>query len=83
MKKIISWSYDVVNPFKTIFFFYYDGFKRMKMGKTLWLIIAVKLFLFFFVMKFFFFQETLQTRFSNDTDRAEEVIQNLIKSKRE
>ena len=33
------------NLFKKIFYLYYDGFKNMKLGKTLWLIIAIKLFI--------------------------------------
>ena len=56
---------------------YSDGFKTMTIGKTLWLIIAIKFFLFFIVLKLLFFQDTLQTQFSNDTDRAHFVLQNL------
>lgn len=36
------------NVFSKIFYFYYDGFKAMTLGKTLWIIILVKLFIFFF-----------------------------------
>ncbi|HIQ28145.1 MAG TPA: DUF4492 domain-containing protein, partial [Sulfurovum sp.] len=28
---------------KRIYFLYYDGFKNMKLGKSLWLIILIKL----------------------------------------
>lgn len=62
---------------------YRDGFRAMKLGKTLWLIIGIKFFLFFIVMKLFFFQDTLQSRFTNDADRAHSVIQNLIQPTRE
>ena len=34
---------------------YYDGFRSMTLGKTLWLVILVKLFIMFFVLKLFFF----------------------------
>lgn len=64
---------------KQIFFFYKDGFKNMNIGKKLWLIIAIKLFLFMVVLKFFFFPNILKTQFSNDKDRANFVIENLIK----
>lgn len=43
------------NLFKKIFYLYYDGFKNMKLGKTLWLIIAIKLFIMFAILKVFFF----------------------------
>ncbi len=43
------------NLFEKIFYLYYDGFKNMKLGKTLWLIIAIKLFIMFAILKVFFF----------------------------
>ena len=66
---------------KKIALFYYDGFKNMKVGKKLWLIIGIKLFIFFFILKLFFFPNILQTQFSNDEDRANFVIENLTKQK--
>lgn len=41
---------------KKVYYFYRDGFKNMKVGKTLWLIIAIKLFIMFAILKIFFFQ---------------------------
>ncbi len=38
-----------------IFNLYYEGFRGMRLGKTLWLIIAIKLFVIFVVLKLFFF----------------------------
>lgn len=64
---------------KQIIFFYRDGFKQMHVGKQLWAIIAIKLFLFFAVLKLFFFPNILQTHFSNDTQRAESVLEHLMK----
>ena len=61
------------NVFSKIFYFYYDGFKAMTLGKTLWIIILVKLFIFFFVLKLFFFPDFLNTRFDTDDERAEHV----------
>lgn len=34
---------------------YRDGFRYMRLGKTLWLIVLVKLFVIFVVLKLFFF----------------------------
>ena len=33
----------------------------MRLGKTLWLIIAIKLFIIFFILKLFFFPNFLKT----------------------
>ncbi len=37
------------------FHLYYDGFRNMTLGKTLWAVILVKLFIMFAVLKLFFF----------------------------
>ncbi|MCR4920309.1 MAG: DUF4492 domain-containing protein [Bacteroidaceae bacterium] len=34
---------------------YYDGFRSMTLGRTLWTVILVKLFIIFVVLKLFFF----------------------------
>ena len=38
-----------------IWHLYYDGFRSMTLGRTLWLVILIKLFIIFVVLKFFFF----------------------------
>ena len=43
------------------FHLYYDGFRSMTLGKTLWLIIIIKLFIIFVVLKIFFFPNFLST----------------------
>lgn len=63
---------------KTIIRFYTDGFKRMSVGKTLWKIIALKLFIFFVVIKLLFFPNVLQENFKNDTQRSEYILDMLI-----
>ena len=39
---------------------YYDGFRNMRLGKTLWAVIAVKLVIIFLVLKVFFFPNFLK-----------------------
>lgn len=39
-----------------IFHLYYDGFRTMTLGKTLWTIILIKLAIIFLVLKLFSFQ---------------------------
>jgi len=66
---------------KQILKFYIDGFKGMTLGRTLWAIILIKLFILFFVLKLFFFPDYLKKNFSNDQERSSHVIENLTKSK--
>lgn len=43
-----------------VFDLYYDGFRHMRLGKTLWAIILIKLFVIFVVLKLFFFPNFLK-----------------------
>ncbi len=70
---------NIVSLIKKIFYFYVQGFKGMTVGKTLWLIILIKLFIMFAVLKVFFFPDFLKTRFGNDKDRTEYVIDQLTR----
>jgi hypothetical protein len=38
-----------------VFDLYYDGFRNMTLGRTLWAIILIKLFIIFAILKVFFF----------------------------
>lgn len=64
---------------KKIVKFYIDGFKNMKLGRTLWLIIAIKLFVMIFILKVFFFNNTLDTKFNNDKDKINFIYKNIVK----
>lgn len=45
-----------------VYRFYVDGFRSMTIGRVLWLVILIKLFVIFFVLKLFFFPDVLQQR---------------------
>lgn len=45
------------NTLLAIWNFYLEGFRSMTLGRTLWLIILVKLFIMFFILKIFFFPD--------------------------
>jgi hypothetical protein len=63
-----------------IYRFYSDGFRQMTLGRTLWKIIFIKLFILFAVLKFFFFPDFLATTFPTDKQRADYVIEQLTPS---
>lgn len=58
---------------KSIVNFYVDGFKSMTIGRTLWLIILIKLAIIFLVLKLFFFPDKLATEYDTDVQRADAV----------
>ena len=57
---------------------YYDGFRHMTLGKTLWAIILIKLFIIFVVLKIFFFPNFLKTH-APKGEEAEFVATELTK----
>lgn len=63
--------------FKGFIEMYRDGFKSMTIGKTLWLIVAIKLAFMFLILKIFFFPNILSRDYETDADRAEAVRGNL------
>lgn len=53
--------------------FYVDGFRNMTIGKSLWTLIIIKLFIIFVILKIFFFPNKLNSEFGSDAERADAV----------
>lgn len=66
---------------KRIVQFYIDGFRKMTIGRSLWLLIIIKLAVIFLVLKLFFFPDVLGS-LSSDDERAEAVRQILTERSR-
>lgn len=48
------------NVLYRIYDLYVDGFRSMTLGRTLWAIILIKLFIIFVILKLFFFPNFIQ-----------------------
>ena len=57
--------------------FYVEGFRSMTLGRTLWLIIAIKLFIMSFILRLFFFPNYLN-KAAVGSDKEEYVSRELI-----
>jgi hypothetical protein len=60
-----------------IFRFYLEGFRSMDLGRKLWLLILIKLFIMFVVLKIFFFPRYLN-RFDTATEKEDYVSRELV-----
>ena len=60
-----------------IWTFYRDGFREMTLGRTLWAIILIKLFIMFFILKLFFFPYFLKEK--TPQEKQQYVGEELIK----
>ena len=49
-----------------VYHLYYDGFRSMTLGRTLWTVIIVKLIIIFAVLKLFFFPDFLKGHANGD-----------------
>jgi hypothetical protein len=76
----ISKPVEKNNPIKiidSIYTFYRDGFKGMTLGKKLWKIILIKLFVMFVILKLFFFPNFLDTKFHTDEEKGNYVLEQI------
>ncbi len=53
----------------------------MTVGKKLWTIIIIKLFIMFAILKLFFFKDFLNNKFKSDEEKADYVLEQLTKPK--
>lgn len=64
------------------FHLYYDGFRSMTVGRTLWAIILLKLVVFFVVLRMIFFPDFLSSKSDTDEGKAEYVREQLTQRDR-
>ena len=68
----------MINIIKNITKFYIDGFRNIeKLGVRLWVVILIKLFIMFAILKIFFFQDFLDKKFDNDKDKSEYIFEQI------
>jgi hypothetical protein len=66
---------------KKVFYFYYDGFRNSSLGKKLLVLIGIKLFILFFILKLFFFRDFLSSKFTTKSEKSDYVTEQLTKNK--
>ncbi|MDR2926629.1 MAG: DUF4492 domain-containing protein [Cytophagaceae bacterium] len=70
-----------MSKLKSIALFYINGFRTMpRWARMVWIIILVKLFIMFFVLKLFFFPNILKKNFDTDEERANFVIEQITRN---
>jgi len=70
------------NIVQQIWRFYINGFRNMSgWGRQVWLIIHIKLFIMFAILKGFFFPNFLKTNLETDQQRSDYVLEILTDRK--
>jgi hypothetical protein len=68
-----------ISALKKLYRFYYEGFTGMSWwGKRVWIIIIIKLFIIFLILKLLFFKDFLGSRYDNEKQKSEYVLDRLI-----
>lgn len=65
-----------MNRIRTIFNFYIEGFRNMTWGRPLWIVIFLKLFILFFVLRLFFFKPALSGK--TESEKSDFVGGSLV-----
>jgi hypothetical protein len=61
--------------------FYIDGFKNLSLwGRNVWIIILIKLFIIFVIIRMFFMPDILKKNYKTDEQRSQHVLENLTTS---
>ncbi len=70
----------MISLIRRVFSFYYEGFRDMSWwGRRVWIIIIIKLFILFLILRLFFFPDFLKSNFINDEERSGYVLEQLTK----
>ncbi len=63
---------------RNVYVFFRDGFRNMTVGRTLWAVALIKLFIMFAILKVFFFPNVLNKNFDTEQQKADHVVNELI-----
>ena len=64
--------------FRNVYGFFRDGFREMTVGRSLWAVALIKLFIMFGILRVFFFPNFLNKNFDTEQEKADHVINELI-----
>lgn len=77
LKDLLTFDHmkEACSYLKRALYFYVEGFRSMTWGRTLWVIILIKLFIMFAILRVFFFQPSLagKTECEKQTTVAEHL----------
>lgn len=61
--------------------FYIDGFKDLSVwGRSVWIIILIKLFIMFVIIRLIFMPDVLKKNYKTDEQRSQHVLENLTET---
>ena len=68
-----------MNNIISIYKFYADGFKNMRVGRTLWKFIFIKLAVILIFLNYFIHDKKFKTEYTTEIERVDFVYKNITK----
>lgn len=68
-----------MNTIRNIYYFYLNGFRNMTIGKTLWKIILIKLFIILIFLNYFIHDKSLNSEYKTYDEKVDFVYKNLTR----
>jgi hypothetical protein len=68
----------VAKNISKFFKMYTEGIKNMTWGKTLWILVGIKLFIMFAILKAFFFPNFLKSVANTEEEKYEYIANQLV-----
>lgn len=68
-----------MNFLKSVFNLYYDGFKNLTIGKSLWKIVIIKVFTILVVLNIFVYDKNFKSEYKTKEEKQDFVYTNMIK----
>ena len=66
---------------KKVYDLYFEGFKNMTVGKTLWKLIFIKLTVIFLFLNYFIHDRSFKTEYKTEDAKVDFVYKNLVGEK--
>ena len=60
---------------------YIEGFKNLKLGKTLWKLILIKLFFILVLLKYFIYDDNFKNTYKTQETKIDFVYKNITKDR--
>ncbi|AXH14515.1 DUF4492 domain-containing protein [Malaciobacter mytili LMG 24559] len=68
-----------MNFLKSVFNLYYDGFRNLTIGKSLWKIVIIKLITILVVLNIFVYDKNFKSEYKTKEEKQDFVYKNMIK----
>ncbi|RXI36753.1 DUF4492 domain-containing protein [Malaciobacter mytili] len=68
-----------MNFLKSVFNLYYDGFRNLTIGKSLWEIVIIKLITILVVLNIFVYDKNFKSEYKTKEEKQDFVYKNMIK----